>query len=86
MTRCSCIKKDSHSESPCESAEFNPFVASAECTHACVIALQAQFDEEHRARTAAERKLEQYRRAVQPFVKNCREVVALADKEEGGAK
>ena len=49
--------------------------------HDCVNRAVGAYENERRARLEAERKLEKYRKAIQPFVANCHAVI---DAVEGG--
>lgn len=81
-----CYRCDTYGEAGCEFAKFNPMVNEAECTHACVLlAEKARIELEFQLRVANQ-KLRQYREAVQPIIKNCREIVAIAEKESKEGK
>lgn len=81
-----CYRCDTYGEVGCESAKFNPMMNEAECTHACVLlAEKARIELEFQLREANQ-KLRQYREAVQPIIKNCREIVAIAEKESKEGK
>ena len=81
-----CYRCDTYGEVGCELAKFNPMVNKAECTHACVLlAEKARIELEFQLREANQ-KLRQYREAAQPIIKNCREIVAIAEKESKEGK
>ena len=81
-----CYRCDTYGEVGCEFAKFNPMVNEAECTHACVLlAEKARIELEFQLREANQ-KLRQYREAVKPIIKNCREIVAIAEKESKEGK
>ena len=80
-----CIKCDNaHGESACEYAEFHPGFFAFQCKHPCVLIAQAKRAAEEDARREAENKLEKYRKAIRPFVDNCRAVVKAVDGETEG--
>ena len=80
-----CIKCDNaHGESSCEFAEFNPAFFGFQCKHPCVlIADEARWKAE-KEREEALARLEKYRKAIRPFVDNCRAVVKAVDGEKEG--
>lgn len=82
---CVCIKKDEHGESACRDAKCDPSFWGFVCQHECVIELTKKLKRETDARMEAEAKLEKYRDAIKPFVRICRDVVKICDKN-GGAK
>ena len=80
-----CIKCDNaHGESACEYAEFHPGFFAFQCKHPCVLIAEAKRAAEEDARREAENKLEKYRKAIRPFVDNCRAVVKAVDGEKEG--
>ena len=81
MNGCDCMKTDSYGECECASAEFDVRKMTSTCMHDCVNRAVGAYENERRARLEAERKLEKYRKAIQPFVANCHAVI---DAVEGG--
>ena len=76
-----CYRCDTYGEAGCEFAKFSPMKNEAECTQPCVLmAEKARIDLELQLREANQ-KLRQYREAVRPIIKNCREIVAIAEEE-----
>ena len=76
-----CYRCDTYGEAGCEFAKFSPMMNNAECTQPCVLmAVKARIDLEFQLREANQ-KLRQYREAVQPIIKNGREIVAIAEEE-----
>ena len=77
-----CIKSDMHGDSGCEHASVDLCSPYMKCNHPCVLELNAKLGETEAKLREAENKLKHYRDAVRPIVKNCREIVEVADKEE----
>lgn len=80
-----CIRCDQHGETSCEHAEVDVRIFGFVCKHPCAIDLGNALRQEAERRRDAELKLEKYRRAIMPFVDNCRAVLkAVDDEKEGG--
>lgn len=77
-----CLRLDDMNESSCPHAEMNLLEWCPKCTHPCVKEVFHNFLEEQRKRVALEEKLEKYRKAVRPFLENCRTIVSMADEQE----
>ena len=88
MDKPYCIKNDINDESDCTFAkiDLSGWKPMCRCTHFCVNELVRQLTIEKEARASAEAKLEKYREAINPFVKNCRAVIAVVDAKEGEGK
>ena len=83
---CNCIKLDMHGETDCKDASCDPSVWGFVCANQCVVELTKRLQIEKNARISAEEKLEKYRKAINPFVGICQDVVSICDKQEGGAE
>jgi hypothetical protein len=62
------------------------YTCSAVCTHECVVVLAQKIHQLEREKMDAEHKLEQYRKAVRPFLRDCENIVALAEEIREGKK
>lgn len=82
-----CYKLDHIGESDCEHAEARIERNAMCCTHPCVIMAEEARRKAEEEKRSAEAKLAKYRKAILPFLDNCRAVVAAVDAEkEGGAE
>lgn len=79
---CLCIKSDSKGESACKDAFYEPSNSVFTCSHECVVALMNELQAEQEARREAEIKLDKYRKAIKPFVDNCRAVIDAVDNKK----
>ena len=83
---CTCIKIDANGESACKDAVCDPTLLGFSCSHECVIAIMDKLRAEQAARRDAEMKLDKYRRAIKPFVDNCRAVIDAVDNNKENEK
>lgn len=83
---CSCIKNDSNGEIACKYAVCDPSLWDFSCGHECVIAIMEKLRAEQDARREAEMKLDKYRKAIKPFVDNCRAVIEAVDNKKENEK
>jgi hypothetical protein len=83
---CYCIKTDVFGEVACDKAGYDLKTNHAVCTHECVVHLREELHKTERKLWNAESKLKQYREAIRPFIRNCRQVVEMADSMEEGEK
>ena len=77
-----CYKCDYRGEAACDHARYSMERGEAVCTHPCVLMADTQLAEAKQKLWEAESKLEQYRKAIQPIVKNCRDIIDAVNKEE----
>lgn len=83
---CWCIKSDSNGESACKDAFYEPSNLGFTCSHECVVELMDKLRAEQEARREAEIKLDKYRKAIRPFVDNCRAVINAIDNNKENGK
>ena len=80
-----CYKCDNRGEVDCIFAKKDLGAWEMQCTHPCVIMADSAKRKADEARCSAEATLAKYREAIQPFVDNCRAVIAAVDGEKEGA-
>lgn len=83
---CPCIKNDANGERACKDAILDPALWGFSCSHECVVELMDKLRAEQEARREAEIKLDKYRKAIKPFVDNCRAVINAVDNKKENEK
>ena len=82
-----CLKCDGHNETDCKFSRYSVERGESVCEHPCVLAIEKENIKAEHAKYSAESKLEKYRNAITPFMRNCREIVKISDDiEKEGAK
>lgn len=75
-----CLINDCHGESSCEKAKYNIACNRFECSHECVDKVYEMLVKTRIERDDALRKLDAYRKALAPFIDNCRACIKIAEE------